>query len=284
MSQVLFSFKLKADCRRFLDQQRMENKTIGFVPTMGALHEGHLSLIRQSKKENDITVCSIFVNPTQFNDPRDLEKYPRVIEHDIELLTEADCNVLFLPDEKEIYPQGTGSLKKYDLGNLENILEGPSRPGHFQGVANVVDRLLEIVHPDRLYMGQKDFQQIKVIEEMIQQSSAKPQVVVCPIIREENGLAMSSRNVRLTPEQRKKAASIYRELQFIQQHFLIHSFQELKSRAISNLNSIQELKVDYLEFCDAENFHPIENRDEAKQMVCLIAVYVGEVRLIDNIL
>jgi pantoate--beta-alanine ligase len=284
MNQVLFSFKKKTDCRRFLNQQRTEHKSIGFVPTMGALHEGHLSLIRQSKKETDITVCSIFVNPTQFNDPHDLEKYPRTIEPDIELLAEADCNVLFLPDEKEIYPEGTGSLKKYDLGNLESMLEGISRPGHFQGVANVVDRLLEIVQPDRLYMGQKDFQQIKVIEKMIQQSAVKPQVIVCPIIRELSGLAMSSRNVRLTSEQRKNAAKIYSELQFIRDHFLNHSFHELKSQAISDLNSIPEMKADYLEFCDAENFRTIENRDEARHIVCLAAVYVGGVRLIDNIL
>jgi pantoate--beta-alanine ligase len=282
-------FKRASPLHNFLEKKRSEQESIGFVPTMGALHEGHLSLIKRSKSENDITVCSIYVNPTQFNDPADLDKYPRPIEKDIELLISSDCNVLFLPSTEEIYPDGMNNLKDYDLHDLENFLEGASRPGHFKGVANVVDRFLKIIEPDRLYLGQKDFQQVKVIEKLVGRMEyavgrKKMQVVMCDIVREENGLAMSSRNVRLTSEQRKNAAGISRELFFIRDHWREFDLESLKEHAISGINSIPEAQVDYFEFCDADSFHLVHDWDKAEHIVCVTAVRVGEVRLLDNVI
>jgi pantoate--beta-alanine ligase len=272
-----------ADLKKLLDAKRSGGLTIGFVPTMGALHEGHLSLVDRSKSESGITVCSIYVNPTQFNDPKDLEKYPRPIENDAELLAAADCDVLFLPSTEEIYPDGLGKLKHYDLGHLENLLEGASRPGHFNGVANVVDRLLQIVEPDRLYLGQKDFQQVKVIEKLMA-GKAKPVVVMCPIIRETDGVAMSSRNIRLNETQRKNAAGISRELFFIHDHWKEFELPELKRLATQHINSIPEAQVDYLEFCDAEKFTLMNSWKDASHIVCVTSVLVGGVRLLDNVL
>lgn len=271
-----------ADLKKLLDTKRQGNLTIGFVPTMGALHQGHLSLINRSKSENGITVCSIYVNPTQFNDPKDLQKYPRPIEKDIELLISADCDVLFLPSNEEIYPNGTNDLTDYDLGHLENFLEGASRPGHFKGVANVVDRLLQFVQPDRLYLGQKDFQQVKVIEKVV--TGLKPSIVMCPIVREADGLAMSSRNVRLNEVQRKNAAGISHQLFFIRDHWKEFPLAELKQQAVERINSIPEAQVDYLEFCDAEKFTLINNWKDAPKIVCVTSVLVGGVRLLDNML
>lgn len=271
-----------ADLKKLLDTKRQANLTIGFVPTMGALHQGHLSLINRSKSENSITVCSIYVNPTQFNDPKDLQKYPRPIEKDIELLISADCDVLFLPSNEEIYPNGTNDLTDYDLGHLENFLEGASRPGHFKGVANVVDRLLQFVQPDRLYLGQKDFQQVKVIEKVV--TGLKPSIVMCPIVREADGLAMSSRNVRLNEVQRKNAAGISHQLFFIRDHWKEFPLAELKQQAVERINSIPEAQVDYLEFCDAEKFTLINNWKDAPKIVCVTSVLVGGVRLLDNML
>lgn len=269
----------------------MNGNSVGFVPTMGALHEGHLSLIRKSKTENDITLCSIYVNPTQFNDPRDLEKYPRPIDKDIEILSSVECDILFLPSTEEIYPDGMGKLKDYDLGPLENFLEGASRPGHFRGVANVVDRFLQIVQPDRLYLGQKDFQQVKVIEKIVgspDESGAvgkmKTEIRMCEIVREKDGLAMSSRNVRLSSSQRKNAAGISRELFFIRDHWHEFDLETLKQQAIHRLNSIPEAQVDYLEFCDAASFQLVHGWKDAEHIVCVTAVKMGEVRLLDNVL
>ncbi len=271
-----------ADLKKLLDTKRQGNLTIGFVPTMGALHQGHLSLINRSKSENSITVCSIYVNPTQFNDPKDLEKYPRPIEHDIEILSAAHCDVLFLPLTEEVYPGGLNKLKHYELGHLENFLEGASRPGHFNGVANVVDRLLQFVQPDRLYLGQKDFQQVKVIEKVV--TGLKPSIVMCPIVREADGLAMSSRNVRLNEVQRKNAAGISHQLFFIRDHWKEFPLAELKQQAVERINSIPEAQVDYLEFCDAEKFTLINNWKDAPKIVCVTSVLVGGVRLLDNML
>ncbi|NWF71400.1 MAG: pantoate--beta-alanine ligase [Chloroflexi bacterium] len=282
-------FKHAADLKSALSAMKAARASVGFVPTMGALHEGHLSLVRRSKSENAVTVCSIYVNPAQFNDPNDLEKYPRPIERDIELLASVSCDVLFLPPTEEVYPNGLSHLKHYDLGHLEHFLEGASRPGHFNGVANVVDRLLHLVEPDRLYLGQKDFQQVKVVEHVIsgsdfQVSGAKPAIVMCPIVREADGLAMSSRNIRLTATQRKNAAGISRELFFIHDHWKEYSASELKRQAIHRINTIPEAQVDYLEFCDAGEFTLITDWKEARQIVCVTSVIVGAVRLLDNIL
>lgn len=293
-------FKRQAQLHHFLGKKRSDGMTTGFVPTMGALHEGHVSLIRKSKAENDLTVCSIYVNPTQFNDRNDLENYPRPFEKDTEILASVDCEVLFLPSTEEIYPQGFDKLKDFDLGHLENFLEGASRPGHFKGVANVMDRFLQIVQPDRLYLGQKDFQQVKVIEKMAGNRSEEllppseklrhaerkrsMEVVMCPIIREEDGLAMSSRNVRLNAEQRRNAAGISRELFSIRDHWRELDLATLKQGAISHLNAIPQAQVDYLEFCDTASFALVHDWKQAEHIVCVTAVKVGALRLLDNIL
>jgi len=284
-------FKRQVQLHDFLGKKRSDARTTGFVPTMGALHKGHISLIRKSKAENDLTVCSIYVNPTQFNDPKDLENYPRPVENDIEILTSVDCEVLFLPNTEEVYPEGFDKLKDFNLGHLENFLEGASRPGHFKGVANVMDRFLQIVQPDRLYLGQKDFQQVKVIEKIAgnhklshAERDRSMEVVMCPIIREEDGLAMSSRNVRLTSGQRRNAAGISRELFFIRDHWREFDLATLKQGAIRHLNSIPEAGVDYLEFCDAASFALVHDWKQAEHIVCVTAAKVGEVRLLDNVI
>ena len=203
-------FKKSTDLRKYLDSQTKKQDTVGFVPTMGALHEGHLSLIKMSKKENQITVCSIFINPAQFNDPVDFKNYPETIEKDIALLDSVLCDILFLPDVEEVYPDGLNITKHYDLGTLETILEGKYRPGHFQGVCKVVHRLLEIVKPTRLYIGQKDYQQCKVITRLLEliKNEIELEIIICPTLREKDGLAMSSRNLRLNSEERKMAKMI----------------------------------------------------------------------------
>src|SRR5688572_10485824 len=202
-------FKKAADLSKWFETQRKNNGTLGFVPTMGALHSGHLSLIDRSKKENRITAASIFINPTQFNDPKDFEKYPISIEKDIDLLEKTGCDILFLPSVKEIYPGGTATKKHYDLGFLETVLEGKYRPGHFQGVCMVVERLLNIVQPGNLYLGQKDYQQCMVIKRLSELMTLPITVNICPTLREPGGLAMSSRNMRLGPGEREKAVTIY---------------------------------------------------------------------------
>src|SRR6201991_5161482 len=205
-------FKKTGDLNRYLDQQRSSGATIGFVPTLGALHEGHISLIDISKKNTTLTVCSIFVNPTQFNDPKDYQKYPITIEKDIILLENAKVDVLFLPELDEMYPDGTKNLETYDLGSLETILEGKYRPGHFQGVCQVMRRLLQLVRPDDLFMGQKDYQQCMIVKRLIHLMGWTINFHTCPIVREADGLAMSSRNVRLNPDERQRATATYKAL------------------------------------------------------------------------
>ncbi|MCY7411051.1 MAG: pantoate--beta-alanine ligase, partial [Chitinophagales bacterium] len=238
----------------------------------------------KSKYVNDITVCCIYVNTTKFNDPKDLEKYPRPIVKDIEFLLTAECDILYLPSTIDIYPNGINQLKKFDLGFLENFLEGASRPGHFNGVANVVERLLRIVNPLRLYLGQKDFQQVKVVEKMLSTTDLKSQIIMCPIVREQDGLAMSSRNERLTVSQIRNAAGISDQLFFIQKNRKNFTVAQLKDMATTKINSLTETKVDYLDFCDAASFQLINDWNDAKQVVCVTAVIACDVRLLDNIL
>jgi pantoate--beta-alanine ligase len=230
-------FKKSTDLINHLETQRNTGKSIGFVPTMGALHKGHISLIRASKGQCELTVCSIFVNPTQFNDPKDFQKYPSTIEDDIFLLEKNGTDILFLPEVEEIYPKGTKELEHYVLGNLEAILEGQYRPGHFQGVCQVMNRLLKVVNPDLLIMGQKDYQQCKVIEKLLSLSGSKVKFQISPTLREADGLAMSSRNRLLNAAERKNAAAIYQALSGITRDIRPGNLSGLLDKARSSVNS-----------------------------------------------
>lgn len=278
-------FKKATDLRKWVDAQSKKGNSIAFVPTMGALHAGHISLIDVASKESQVTISSIFVNPTQFNDLKDFEKYPITIEKDIEMLEAAGCNVLFLPSVKEMYPEGIKPEMQYELGYIETILEGKFRPGHFQGVCMVVHRLLDIVQPDNLYLGQKDYQQCMVISKLVelinQQDTIK--VNICPTLREKDGLAMSSRNMRLNEDERKLAAIIYRCLSYIKEHTGKQSVNDIKKQTQSMLEEAG-LRVDYVEIAEAKHLSPITTWDEKEKAVALIAAFMNEVRLIDNML
>ena len=267
----------------WLAGQRSKGNQIGFVPTMGALHSGHLSLIDASRKANPVTVASIFVNPTQFNDPRDFEKYPVTIEKDIELLETAGADVLFLPSVAEVYPGGTGQLQHYDLGYLETVLEGKYRPGHFQGVCNVMQRLLDRVQPDNLYMGQKDYQQCMVVKRLLQLMDSPIRLYPCPTLREPDGLAMSSRNTRLSPEERKKAPAMYEALQYLQANLRPGPTEIVLKKAEAILTG-HGFRVDYVAISDAETLEPVNKWDGRQKIVALAAAFQQEVRLIDNLL
>ena len=278
-------FKKTNDLRNYLEIQRKEGRRIGFVPTMGALHAGHISLLAASKKDNDITACSIFVNPTQFNDPKDFEKYPITFEKDIYNLELSGCDALFLPSVKEIYPEGDELKMKYDLGYLETILEGKFRPGHFQGVCMVVERLLRIVQPYQLYLGQKDYQQCLVIKKLIEfiKLNTTIRLIVCPTLREPDGLALSSRNIRLNNEERKKAIGIYKSLNFIKKNLTKGNLENLKQQAASILTA-NGFGTDYVEIADANTLELLKDWDGERKIVALIAAFMNEVRLIDNLL
>lgn len=257
-----------------------ESSTLGFVPTMGALHKGHLTLVQQSISENSLTICSIFVNPTQFNNSSDLEKYPRTVENDIELLSSVGCSAVFIPSVEDMYGNNVQS-DTYDLGSLEQILEGAFRPGHFQGVATIVERLFKIVQPNRAYFGEKDFQQLLVIKKMTQTKQLPIDIIGCPIVREENGLAMSSRNMRLSEQQRKEAAVIY---QFLKQIPLGGpNISTLQQNAVQVIEQHPDFKVEYLEICSVPEFSAVNTLQPNQEYVACIAVYCGEVRLIDNL-
>ena len=275
-------FKKADELSAYIVQQKNQGRITGFVPTMGALHPGHLTLVAASKKADGLTVASIFINPTQFNNAEDFKHYPVTVEKDIELLLAAGCDVLFLPSADEIYP--AGYIKKYyDLGEIENRLEGFYRPGHFQGVCQVVDRLLDIVQPDRLYLGQKDFQQCMVISKLLQLTGKEKQVclTIVPTQRENDGLAMSSRNLRLNEEQRRMAPAIYRELNFLRDNLSGSSFRELNKAARSRLED-QGFVVDYIEIANRHDLSPAS--DHSQPLVALAAASIGNVRLIDNLL
>jgi len=268
-----------------LNDHRQKGESVGFVPTMGALHDGHLSLLKTSKAENTVTVCSIFVNPAQFNDPSDFQKYPSTLDQDIYKLETAGCDIVFLPPVEEIYPNGISEKKEYDLGYLNTILEGKFRPGHFQGVCMAVERLLEIVLPDNLYLGQKDFQQCMIINRLIQlmHMSDRIQMKICPILREKDGLAMSSRNMRLNAEQRAKATALFETLVFLKQNLNKGSLSDLKNEATSLLQG-KNFKTDYVEIADATTLKPINEWDSRTNIVGLVAAYINGVRLIDNMM
>ncbi len=263
----------------YLENQFKEGKKTGFVPTMGALHPGHLSLIKQSRAENDLTVCSIFVNPTQFNNPDDFKKYPITIEKDIDALEGAGCDLLFLPSVSEIYPSDF-QKRSYELGYLETILEGEYRPGHFQGVCLVVHRLLDLVPCDHLYLGRKDYQQCMVIEKLTELIQWKGQIHFCETVRETDGLAMSSRNARLSAEERKQALAIYETLQFLKDNIQPGDLSSLKTNATAILTK-RGFKPDYVALT-SDKLELLSNWDGKMPVVALIAAYLNEVRLIDN--
>ena len=274
--------KSAKEVARFISEKHKNGAIIGFAPTMGALHQGHLSLLEKSKQQADITVSSIFVNPTQFNNASDFEKYPVTLETDIDMLEAGGCDLLFLPSVTEIYPDGTATLRKYDLGFLESVLEGKYRPGHFQGVCQVVDRLLNIVQPNLLFLGQKDYQQCMVIRKMIEGIKSKTQIIVCPTLREASGLAMSSRNLRLNENEKEKASKIYETLSFIKQEIRPGYLEDLKERARQYL-ATEGFKVDYVEIADSTTLEPQTIWDGNIHLVALAAAFLNEVRLIDNI-
>ena len=275
--------KTNDQLQKRISELKKEGKSIGFVPTLGALHEGHASLIRKCKRMSDISVCSIFVNPTQFNDPKDLEKYPRTIEADSAILISLKTDILYLPDTKEVYPNGTLEKVDVDFGNLFNVMEGAHRPGHFDGVVQVVKRLLEIVLPDQLYMGQKDFQQFTLIQHMINSLKIPTQLVVCRIIREKSGLAMSSRNTRLEAKIRSEAAIIRKTLQAIKSKRKTHNFEDLKKYAMKRM-SIENFKPEYISIVDGHTLEDVHNINDSDYIVACTAVWAKNIRLIDNII
>lgn len=276
-------FKKSAALTTYLFRLKTAGKKIGFVPTMGALHAGHLSLLNYSKSENEITVCSIFINPTQFNDQNDFRKYPTSLERDITLLEHAKTDLIFLPGVSEIYPDGVHHLKHFDLGNLEDLLEGKYRPGHFQGVCQVMNRLLDIVNPHNLYMGQKDYQQCMVVNRLLQLMHSDIVLNKCPTKREPDGLAMSSRNVRLTETEKKDALSIFKVLEFCKHKLKPGSLLQLKLAARQMLEE-QHFKPDYVEISDVDTLEPVSTWDGKQKLIALIAAHLNGVRLIDNML
>ena len=274
-------FKKKIDISNYIVNYKKTSGKIGFIPTMGALHKGHISLIEASKRTDTLTICSIFVNPTQFNNTADFEKYPVTIEKDIDMLEKAGCNVLFLPSVDEIYPEDSSTTLPYELGFIETVLDGKYRPGHFQGVCNVVQRLLDIVQPNTIYLGQKDYQQCMVIKKLTELIQSPTQIIVCPTLRESDGLAMSSRNMRLTSVERIKAIRISEVLLFIKQEIKPGNLQDLKQRCINYLTN-EGYNVDYVEIADATNLTLLQNWDGKTKLVALVAAFLNEVRLIDN--
>ena len=275
-------FKESFGLSSYLEKQRQKGISIGFVPTMGALHRGHMALIEASVKMNGLTVCSIFVNPTQFNDPADYAKYPVTLENDLKMLAETGADIVLLPEVSEIYPAGMDQFIHYPLGQLETILEGKYRPGHFQGVCQVVHRLLDIVQPDTLYLGQKDYQQCMVVQNLIDTFGLPVRLETCSTIREDSGLAMSSRNMRLTEEDRSRASDIYRTLSEIKKQLKPGDLSHIKENALLRLTDAG-FKVDYLEICHARDLTILDNWDGEEPVVALAAAFLTGVRLIDNL-
>ncbi|RYD78129.1 MAG: pantoate--beta-alanine ligase [Sphingobacteriales bacterium] len=279
-------FTKTADLQEVIRKEKALGKSVGFVPTMGALHAGHLSLTGNSLKQNDITVCSIFVNPTQFNDKADYNLYPRHKEADEKMLQAAGCDYLFLPTEAEIYPDESYKKIDFDAGNVALQLEGAHRPGHFAGVAAVVKRLFEIVNPDKAYFGQKDYQQYLIIDKLAKHFFPNLYLEVCPTLREPNGLAMSSRNERLSAEDREKAAIIYKTLHQSKEKILAKnlSFSDIEENAKTEIEKNRNFQVDYFDICSAIDLTKVSDNSQNQKLIICTAVKVGNVRLIDNLL
>lgn len=269
------------ELRRHVAAQKAQGRTVGLVPTMGALHAGHISLIEKARTDNDVVVVSVFVNPTQFNNPEDLKTYPRTESADVEKLSAAGVDIAFIPSVEEVYPEPDNRI--FDLGPVAEVMEGAMRPGHFNGVAQIVSKLFDMVRPTRAYFGEKDFQQIAVIRRMVEIEGFDLEIVPCPIKRESDGLAMSSRNVRLTPELRQIAPAIHRTLEGSLSWALDHDVEHTKRYVIDELNSLPHLDVEYYEIVDGKTMQPISRWEDSDQPVGCVTVYCGDVRLIDNI-
>ncbi len=272
--------KLAAEILDFSTDASSSGKKIGFVPTMGALHDGHISLIRKAKQENKIVVVSVFVNPTQFNDKKDLQKYPRTFEVDKAILEGENVDVMFYPNVSEIYPDSDKAI--YELDGLDNYMEGPNRPGHFNGVGQVVTRLFDLIKPTHAYFGEKDFQQLTIIRHMTNKLGYNVMVKDCPTMRETDGLAMSSRNVRLSAEARDVAAEIYKELVLLRESFKLNGLKKSLRDCKERISNTEGMELEYLELVDPINLEPIKNDKHDAVQAC-VAVELGGVRLIDNL-
>ncbi|MDQ0968524.1 pantoate--beta-alanine ligase [Flavobacterium sp. W4I14] len=276
-------FKTKAALKAFLKPLKASGKKIALVPTMGALHNGHISLIKLAQQNADIIICSIFVNPTQFTDPKDLEKYPRPIAHDLAMLADAGCNGVFMPNVDEMYPTGADEVWQIDLGNAEFLLEGEFRKGHYQGVTQIVKKLFDAVEPDVAMFGQKDFQQVLMIKNMLAYFKLPITIITCPIIREADGLAMSSRNIHLSSDDRMHSLVLSKSLQFVIDHFKEYSLTELVDKAKSFYRNIDGVELDYFTIANGDTLEPAKSKDE-NNLVALVAAKVGSTRLIDNMI
>jgi len=275
-------FKYLVEIHLFLSEKKAKGMTVGFIPTMGALHRGHISIIEKAKKETDLVVCSIFVNPTQFNNIEDLEKYPRDISKDTLLLEKSGCDVLFLPENDEMYPKGFKERISLNLGELGNILEGKFRPGHFDGVATIVKKLFDIIQPDKAYFGEKDYQQLLVIKNLVDHFYNNIQIIPCPIIREDDGLAISSRNQLLSSDERKAASFIYGTLIKVKEQAPRQSIAALKEFVAIEFKRNAIFKLEYFEIADSRTISPLTSWTESKEPIACIASFLGSVRLIDN--
>ena len=275
--------KTVSELEAYVGRERNNGRSIGLVPTMGALHAGHLSLVERAVKENDDVIVSVFVNPTQFNNPTDLATYPRTEEEDCRLLAKAGVSVAFVPTVEEMYPSGAVRVKEFRLGTAAEVMEGKFRPGHFQGVAQIVCRLFELCRPTRAYFGEKDFQQIAVIRNMVESEGIDVDIVSCPIKRADDGLALSSRNALLTPEQRAIAPEIYKALNAGVEYSKDHGVKETHDKVVALVDANDGLQTEYFEIVDARTLLPVEEWEESPEVVGCITVFCGKVRLIDNI-
>ena len=275
-------FKEKEELADYLSL-KINNHTIGLTPTMGALHQGHISLIKKSKKKCDLTICSIFINPTQFNDINDFIQYPKTIESDLALLEKAKCDILYMPQYENLYDKNE-KIKNYQFNGLEKYMEGNRRPGHFDGVATIVEKLFKIIKPTYAFFGEKDLQQLLIIKQLVKNIGMNVEIIGCPTIRDKNGLAISSRNKLLSENDKKYSAKIYQQLLFCKKNYIKTSFLDLKKQVISNLTKSQKIKVDYFKFVDIETLKPKSQINQNIKYAACIAVNISGVRLIDNII
>lgn len=274
-------YRTKTDLDGHLLSLQSEGKTIGLVPTMGALHQGHTSLVEKATADNDVVVVSIFVNPTQFSDPSDLDSYPRTLDQDLELLRQLKADIVFVPSVKEMYPET--EMQIFDLGNLDKVMEGKYREGHFNGVAQIVSKLFLLIRPHRAYFGQKDFQQLVIIRKLVEILDADISIVSCPIIREKDGLAMSSRNTRLSKEERKEAPFIYETLVLAREQMELKTPAQLKEWVTLHFKTQPAFRLEYFEIVEDKGLNPIDEWDKEVNKVACVAVHLGDVRLIDNL-